>query len=91
MSFSGNILSLILGNLLDFKQQTAEEKYGAPENFLEIEVVNPKIQNELTSQKYVDYEIICRVTFQNLNFRQIFQHLNSGNLQLGADIQILNG
>jgi sorting nexin-3/12 len=47
--------------MLDFKQQTAEEKYGIPEDFLEVEVVNPKVQNEFTSQKYVDYEIICRV------------------------------
>lgn len=54
MSFSG-------ASKLNFKEQTAEEKYGVPENFLEIEVINPKIQNEFTNQKYVDYEIVCRV------------------------------
>ncbi|KAJ3144360.1 Sorting nexin-3, partial [Irineochytrium annulatum] len=45
---------------IDFREQTAEERYGAPENFLEIEVRNPEIQGSGRS-KYVDYEIVCKV------------------------------
>ncbi|KAI9353018.1 sorting nexin-3 [Zopfochytrium polystomum] len=44
---------------VDFREQTAEERYGIPENFLEIEVRNPMLQGEGRS-KYVDYEIVCR-------------------------------
>lgn len=43
----------------DFGSQTAEDRYGVPENFLEIEVINPKLQGD--QNKYVDYEIVCRV------------------------------
>ncbi|KAI8803784.1 sorting nexin-3, partial [Cladochytrium replicatum] len=38
---------------------TPEERYGIPENFLEIEVRNPRFHGE-GRNKYVDYEIICR-------------------------------
>ncbi len=37
-----------------------EKFYGAPENFLEIAVRNPTTQFD-NSQKYTDYEIICKV------------------------------
>ncbi|KAI8837244.1 sorting nexin-3, partial [Chytriomyces cf. hyalinus JEL632] len=39
--------------------KTAEERYGIPENFLEVEVRNPQIQGTGRSQ-FVDYEIVCR-------------------------------
>ncbi|BFZ53409.1 Sorting nexin-3 [Savitreella phatthalungensis] len=43
----------------DMRQQTADELYGVPENFLEIEVRNP--QTHGTGRKmYTDYEIVCR-------------------------------
>jgi sorting nexin-3/12 len=42
---------------LKFSNQTAEDRYGVPENFLEVEVRDPQMQN-----KYVDYEIVCRVS-----------------------------
>ncbi|KAI9091903.1 Phox homologous domain-containing protein [Phlyctochytrium arcticum] len=42
----------------DFREQTAEERYGVPENFLEIEVTNPQFHGSGRS-KYVDYEIVC--------------------------------
>ncbi|KAI9009582.1 Sorting nexin-3 [Gaertneriomyces sp. JEL0708] len=42
----------------DFREQTAEERYGVPENFLEIEVRDPQF-HEIGRDKYVDYEIIC--------------------------------
>ncbi|KAJ3215330.1 Sorting nexin-3, partial [Chytriomyces hyalinus] len=44
---------------IDFREQTAEERYGIPENFLEVEVRNPQIQGTGRSQ-FVDYEIVCR-------------------------------
>ncbi|KAA8645714.1 Sorting nexin-3 [Aspergillus tanneri] len=41
------------------RQQTFEEIYGPPENFLEIEVRNP--QTHGTSRNmYTSYEIVCR-------------------------------
>ncbi|PGH04834.1 sorting nexin-3 [Blastomyces parvus] len=43
----------------DARQQTFEEIYGPPENFLEIEVRNP--QTHGTSRNmYTSYEIVCR-------------------------------
>lgn len=44
----------------DYRQQSAEDRYGSPENFLEVEVRDPRIQGE-SSNKYVDYELVCRV------------------------------
>ena len=41
------------------RQQTAEEIYGIPENFLEIEVRNPTTHG-LGRKMYTDYEIVCR-------------------------------
>lgn len=41
------------------RQQTAEEIYGVPENFLEIEVRNPTTHG-IGRKMYTDYEIICR-------------------------------
>ena len=79
MSFSSashNITLIENFSSVNFKEQTAEEKYGIPENFLEIEVVNPKIQNEFTTSKYVDYEIMCRVSFLFYNHRPISHLLN---------------
>ncbi|TPX55319.1 hypothetical protein PhCBS80983_g05413 [Powellomyces hirtus] len=42
----------------DFREQTAEERYGIPENFLEIEIRNPQFHGNGRT-KYVDYEIVC--------------------------------
>ncbi|KAJ3287467.1 sorting nexin-3 [Rhizoclosmatium globosum] len=44
---------------IDFREQTAEERYGVPENFLEVEVRNPQIQGTGRSQ-FVDYEIVVK-------------------------------
>ncbi|KAJ3383274.1 Sorting nexin-3 [Lobulomyces angularis] len=38
--------------------QSMEDRYGVPENSLEIEVTNPKMHGEGRKQ-YVDYEIVC--------------------------------
>lgn len=40
-------------------KQTFDELYGEPENFLEIEVVNP-ITHGSGSDMFTDYEIVCR-------------------------------
>ncbi|KAI8819343.1 PX domain-containing protein [Fimicolochytrium jonesii] len=42
----------------DFREQTAADRYGVPENFLEIEVRNPQFHGDGRG-KYVDYEIVC--------------------------------
>ncbi|KAI8613996.1 sorting nexin-3, partial [Chytriomyces sp. MP71] len=49
--------------------QTAEERYGVPENFLEVEVRNPQIQGTGRSQ-YVDYEIVCRNNIPAFKLKQ---------------------
>ncbi|KAI8915816.1 PX-domain-containing protein [Gorgonomyces haynaldii] len=41
------------------REQTMEERYGQPENFLEVEVTNPQLK-DTGRNKYVDYELICR-------------------------------
>lgn len=45
----------------EFRHQTAEDRYGVPENFLEVEVRDPQMQ-ESGKNKYVDYEIVCKVS-----------------------------
>lgn len=42
-----------------FKQQTFDEIYGEPENFLEIEVVNAQTHG-YGNNMFTDYEIVCR-------------------------------
>ena len=41
---------------LNYRPQNSDERYGTPENFLEIEVCNPVVHGEGRS-RYVDYEI----------------------------------
>ncbi|KAK9459949.1 Phox homologous domain-containing protein [Lipomyces oligophaga] len=48
------------GTRPQFKQQTFEEIYGVPENFLEIEVRNPETHVGYGKGMYTDYEIVCR-------------------------------
>ncbi|KAL8655379.1 MAG: hypothetical protein Q9210_000913 [Variospora velana] len=43
----------------DARQQSFEEIYGPPENFLEIEVKNPQTHGT-HRHMYTDYEIVCR-------------------------------
>ncbi|KAJ3332233.1 Sorting nexin-3 [Blyttiomyces sp. JEL0837] len=54
---------------IDFREQTAEERYGIPENFLEIEVRNPLLQGE-GRNKFVDYEIVCRTNIPAFKLKQ---------------------
>ncbi|KAJ9058605.1 Sorting nexin-3 [Entomophthora muscae] len=51
-SFSGS-------TRLSVKEQTSEERYGIPENFLEIEVKNP-LTHGFGRKMYTDYEIVCK-------------------------------
>ncbi|KAF7584104.1 putative sorting nexin protein [Clavispora lusitaniae] len=50
------------------KKQTFEEIYGEPENFLEIEVTNPR--THYGKEQYTDYEIICRTNIPAFKKRQ---------------------
>ncbi|KAI9749835.1 MAG: Sorting nexin-3, partial [Lichina confinis] len=43
----------------DARQQSFEEIYGPPENFLEIEVRNPQTHG-IGRKMYTDYEVVCR-------------------------------
>ncbi|KAJ3092740.1 Sorting nexin-3 [Quaeritorhiza haematococci] len=54
---------------LQFREQTAEERYGIPENFLEIEVKNPQFHGT-GRNKFVDYEIICRTNIPAFKLKQ---------------------
>lgn len=42
------------------KQQTLEDAYSPPANFLEIDVGKPKVHGEAKS-RYVDYEVRLKV------------------------------
>jgi sorting nexin-3/12 len=43
-----------------FSNQSADNHYGVPENFLEIEVRDPQLRGD--KNKYIDYEIVCKVS-----------------------------
>ncbi|RKP07004.1 sorting nexin-3 [Thamnocephalis sphaerospora] len=44
---------------LESREQDAEDMYGIPENFLEIEVRNPQTHG-FGRKMFTDYEIVCR-------------------------------
>ncbi|TAQ86177.1 hypothetical protein B7494_g5498 [Chlorociboria aeruginascens] len=51
------------------RSQSFEEIYGPPENFLEIEVKNPKTRGTGRNM-YTEYEIICRTNIPVFPLRQ---------------------
>ncbi|KAI8380382.1 sorting nexin-3 [Blakeslea trispora] len=51
------------------RDQTIEERYGIPENFLEIEVKNPQTHG-FGRKMYTDYEIICRTNIPAFKLKQ---------------------
>ncbi|KAK7221677.1 hypothetical protein V2G26_009680 [Clonostachys chloroleuca] len=53
----------------DTRQQSFDEIYGAPENFLEIEVRNPRTHG-IGRSMYTDYEIVCRTNIPAFKLRQ---------------------
>ncbi|KXS19346.1 putative sorting nexin Snx3 [Gonapodya prolifera JEL478] len=59
----------VVGNRPDLKSQTAEERYGVPENFLEIEVRNP-LHHDTSGGRFVDYEIVVRTNIPAFKLKQ---------------------
>ncbi|ORY67470.1 Phox homologous domain-containing protein [Pseudomassariella vexata] len=59
----------ILQSMPDTRQQSFEEIYGPPENFLEIEVRNPRTHG-MGRNMYTDYEIVCRTNIPAFKLRQ---------------------
>ncbi|OZJ06942.1 Sorting nexin-3 [Bifiguratus adelaidae] len=54
---------------LQSREQTIEERYGIPENFLEIEVRNPQTHG-FGRKMYTDYEVICRTNIPAFKLKQ---------------------
>ncbi|PVH13755.1 sorting nexin-3 [Candidozyma duobushaemuli] len=50
------------------KEQSFDDIYGEPENFLEVEVRNP--QTHYSKDPYTDYEIVCRTNIPAFKKRQ---------------------
>ncbi|CAG8586379.1 6969_t:CDS:2 [Paraglomus brasilianum] len=59
MATSSTQKALEATSRLQIKEQSIEEMYGVPENFLEIEVRNPQTHG-FGRKMYTDYEIVCR-------------------------------
>ncbi|KAI8926936.1 putative sorting nexin Snx3 [Entophlyctis helioformis] len=59
---------MVRGNF-DYREQTAEERYGIPENFLEVEVRDPQLK-ETRGSRYVDYEIVCRTNLPMFKLKE---------------------
>ncbi|PKS12099.1 hypothetical protein jhhlp_001396 [Lomentospora prolificans] len=59
----------ILQSMPDNRQQSFDEIYGPPENFLEIEVRNPRTHG-VGRHMYTDYEIVCRTNIPAFKLRQ---------------------
>ncbi|KAL1915513.1 uncharacterized protein VTP21DRAFT_6637 [Calcarisporiella thermophila] len=54
---------------LQSKEQSVEDMYGAPENFLEIEVRNP-VTHGFGRKMYTDYEIVCKTNIPCFKLKQ---------------------
>ncbi|KAK8144710.1 Sorting nexin-3 [Beauveria asiatica] len=59
----------IMQAMPDHRQQSFDEIYGPPENFLEIEVRNPRTHG-MGRSMYTDYEIQCRTNIPAFKLRQ---------------------
>ncbi|KAI9306423.1 sorting nexin-3 [Cunninghamella echinulata] len=51
------------------REQTIEERYGIPENFLEIEVKNP-LTHGFGRKMFTDYEIVCKTNIPAFKMKQ---------------------
>ncbi|TEA19886.1 Sorting nexin-3 [Colletotrichum sidae] len=58
----------IMQAMPDTRQQSFDEIYGPPENFLEIEVRNPRTHG-MGRSMYTDYEIVCRTNIPAFKLR----------------------
>ncbi|EGX90132.1 sorting nexin-3 [Cordyceps militaris CM01] len=68
-SKSPNLHRPIMQAMPDTRQQSFDEIYGPPENFLEIEVRNPRTHG-MGRSMYTDYEILCRTNIPAFKLRQ---------------------
>ncbi|TGJ83336.1 hypothetical protein E0Z10_g5414 [Xylaria hypoxylon] len=59
----------IMQSMPDTRHQSFDEIYGPPENFLEIEVRNPRTHGT-SRNMYTDYEIVCRTNIPAFKLRQ---------------------
>ncbi|KAB5547007.1 Phox homologous domain-containing protein [Coniochaeta sp. 2T2.1] len=59
----------IMQSMPDNRQQSFDEIYGPPENFLEIEVRNPRTHG-VGRHMYTDYEVVCRTNIPAFKLRQ---------------------
>jgi sorting nexin-3/12 len=59
----------ILQTLPETRPQSFDEIYGPPENFLEIEVRDPRTHG-IGRHMYTDYEIVCRTNIPAFKLRQ---------------------
>ncbi|KAJ2720302.1 Sorting nexin-3 [Coemansia sp. Benny D115] len=59
MSFGHHNRAFSANTRLSTREQTVEDLYGEPENFLEVEVKNPMTHGQ-GRKMYTDYELICR-------------------------------
>ncbi|OAA53293.1 sorting nexin-3 [Cordyceps fumosorosea ARSEF 2679] len=66
---SPNLHRPIMQAMPDNRQQSFDEIYGPPENFLEIEVRNPRTHG-MGRSMYTDYEIQCRTNIPAFKLRQ---------------------
>ncbi|KAJ6442392.1 major facilitator superfamily transporter protein [Purpureocillium lavendulum] len=66
---SPNLHRPIMQAMPDTRQQSFDEIYGPPENFLEIEVRNPRTHG-IGRHMYTDYEILCRTNIPAFKLRQ---------------------
>ena len=58
------------------RRQAATDMYAEPENFLEIEVINPKTHRASTagdSEMYTDYEIVCRTNLPSFGTTSVIR------------------
>jgi hypothetical protein len=58
----------MLSSMPDTRQQSFDEIYGPPENFLEIEVRAPRTHG-MGRHMYTDYEIVCRTNIPAFKLR----------------------
>ncbi|KAK4188966.1 Pre-mRNA splicing factor PRP21 like protein-domain-containing protein [Podospora australis] len=76
----------ILQSMPDTRQQSFDEIYGPPENFLEIEVRNPRTHGTGGRNMYTDYEIICRTNIPAFKLRQSLVRRRYSDFEYFRDI-----
>ncbi|OAA63359.1 sorting nexin-3 [Niveomyces insectorum RCEF 264] len=75
----------IMQTLPESRPQSFDEIYGPPENFLEIEVRNPRTHGVGRSM-YTDYEIVCRTNIPAFKVRQSIVRRRYSDFEYFRDI-----